>query len=145
MRLILAAALLSTAAIPALAQDQDGYSRDQAQKAARALQNPIVQEGLASVLGNLTGIVLDTRIGPLARYADPEDDIRPNDTLGSLQRRRDPGFEARMHRDTRRAIGAAGAATEDALAMGAALEDTTARLRAALAPLARALDSYGDN
>ena len=138
MRILLTAALLSaTLAAPAMAQ-----SRDQAEKTVRALQNPMVQEGLASVLTNLAGIVLDTDIGPLARY---DETVRPDDTLRAYQRRNDPGFEARLHNGTKRAVATAGTTAGDALAMGAAIDDTTARLRAALEPLARALDSHSDN
>ena len=136
MRLIVTAALLSTAvAVPAMAQ-----SRDQAQKAAKALQNPMVQEGLAGMVDQLAGIILDTRIGPLARYADPEEDIRTGDTLRDRQRRRDPGFEARLHKGARQAVGTVGVLAEDSLAMAASIEDSAARLRAALAPLRRALE-----
>ncbi|RYE01534.1 MAG: hypothetical protein EOP61_10980 [Sphingomonadales bacterium] len=140
MRTILAGLLLSTAlAAPALAQSRD---QAQAQAVAKALQNPMVQEGIAGMVGELAGIVLDTRVGALARYTDPEEGIRAGDTLRDLQRRRDPGFETRLHDNTRRAIGTAGAAAEDALAMGASVEETAARLRAALEPLRRALESY---
>jgi hypothetical protein len=136
MRTILAGLLLSTAlATPSLAQ-----SRDQSQAAAKTLQNPVVQESLAGMVDQLAGIILDTRVGPLARYADPEEDIRAGDTLRDLQRRRDPGFDKRLHNGVRDAVGTAGLLAEDSLAMAASIEDSAARLRAALAPLRRALE-----
>lgn len=140
MRLVSTAALLcAVSAAPALAQ-----SRDQAEAATRALQNPVVQEGLAGVVSQIAGIVLDTKVGPLAHYADPEDDIRATDTLRDIERRRDPGFEQRLHDDSRRAVAVTGVAAQDALAMSASLEDTAARLRAALAPLRQAIAGYDD-
>jgi hypothetical protein len=141
MRIIPAAALFCAVATPALAQSHD-TSRAKAQAVVRALQNPMVQEGLAGMVDNLAGIVLDTRVGPLARYADPE--VRADDTLRDIQRRRDPGFDKRLHADTRRAVAAAAVLADDALATGAAIEQSTARLRAALAPLRDALQAAGD-
>ena len=138
MRLVLAAAMLSAVAAPAMAQ-----SDDRAEAAARALKNPMVQEGVAAMVSQLAGIVLDTRVGPIARYADP--DARPDDTLRDLQRRRDPGFEKRLHDDTRRAVATAGVAADDALAMSASLQQTADRLRAALAPLRKALEAQNSD
>lgn len=139
MRLAATAAILCVAAAPAMAQ-----SRGQAEAATRALQNPMVQEGLAGVVSQIAGIVLDTKVGPLAHYAGPEDDVRAGDTLRDIERRRDPGFEQRLHADTRHAVAATAAAAQDALAMSASLEDTAARLRAALAPLRQAIAGYDD-
>ena len=91
----------------------------------------------------LAGIVLDTKVGPLARYSDG--DIRPSDTLRDIERRRDPHFEAKLHDQTRRAVGTVGAVASDTLAMTGELARTADRLRDALAPLAGALQSYDDN
>ncbi|RYY33582.1 MAG: hypothetical protein EOP59_17440, partial [Sphingomonadales bacterium] len=93
MRLFLAAAAFSALALPAAAQTQSE------RKVVDALNNPLVQEGVATVIDSLAGIVLDTRVGMLSRYSDGE--IRPDDTLRSAQARRDPGFEARMRAQTR--------------------------------------------
>ena len=136
MRLAFVTACLCVAATPAMAQ-----SRDQSAAVAQALKNPIVQEVVAATMSNLAGIVLDTRVGPLARYADPEDDIRPNDTLRDIERRRDPGFEKRLHDDTRRAVAGAGVIADDVLTMSASLQDTANRLRTALEPLRRAAEA----
>jgi hypothetical protein len=137
MRLISAAALLCTLAPPAMAQ-----SRDQGAAVAEALKNPMVQEMVAATVSNLAGIVLDTRVGPLAHYADP--DVRPNDTLRDIERRRDPAFEKRLHDDTRHAVARAGAVADDAMAMSRSLQETSARLRAALAPLRKMAESQRD-
>jgi hypothetical protein len=139
MRLVAAAALLCAIALPAAAQ-----SHAEAE-AVRRLNDPMVQEGVAMAMSALAGIVLDTRVGPLARYADPEADIRPSDTLRDVERRRDPHFEAKLHDRTRRAVGTMGAMTGDALAMSGELARTADRLRAALAPLQGAIEAYSDD
>lgn len=135
MRLISIAILLSAVAVPAAAQSRDA-------DAVRKLNDPVVQEGLAAAVSALAGIVLDTRVGPLARY---NDDIRPTDTLRDVQRRRDPAFEARLHDDARRAVAVAGRTASDGVAMSAELKRTADRLRAALAPLADVARAYADD
>lgn len=135
MRLIPAALALCVIAAPAAAQSRAEVD------AARRLNDPVVQEGIAGAVSALAGIVLDTRVGPLARYTDPRDDIRPNDTLRDIERRRDPHFEARLHDDTRRAVAGAGMVAGDALAMSSELARTAGRLQAAIAPLSGLLAS----
>lgn len=139
MRLVPVAAILCAVAVPAAAQ-----SRAEAD-AVRRLNDPMVQEGIAMAMSALAGIVLDTKVGPLARYADPEADIRPADTLRDVERRRDPHFEAKLHDRTRRAVGTVGAVSSDALAMSGELARTADRLRAALAPLASMAEAYSDD
>lgn len=139
MRLVSAAALLCAIALPAAAQSQREAD------AVRALNDPMVQEGIAMAMAGLAGIVLDTKVGPLARYADPDADIRPTDTLRDLERRKDPHFEAKLHDRTRRAVAMTGAVAGDALAMSGELARTADRLRDALAPLAGALEGYSDD
>jgi hypothetical protein len=95
-------------------------------------------------MSGLAAIVLDTRVGPLAQFADPDSDIRPSDTLRDVERRRDPQFEAKLHDQTRRAVATAGLAANDALAMSGELARTADRLRSALAPLASMVEDYGD-
>ncbi|WP_394652583.1 hypothetical protein [uncultured Sphingomonas sp.] len=135
MRLMSAALALSVVAVPAAAQSRTEID------AARALQDPVAQEGIAAAVSALAGIVLDTRVGPLARYTDPRSDIRPNDTLRDIERRRDPHFEARLHDDTRRAVAGAGMVAGDAVAMSGELARTASRLQAAIAPLSGLLAS----
>lgn len=138
MRLVLTAALLCAAATPALAQQsQPPSTRDKAEAFAKALDNPMVQEAAAAMLSNLAGIVLDTRVGPAAQYVDPT--VGEQDTLRDIQRRNDPDFEKHFHDGARRAVAAAGKLTQDGLAMQDSMEQTAARLRAALAPLRSAL------
>ncbi len=131
MRLIPAALALSVIAAPATAQSRT-------HDAARRLNDPVVQEGVAAAVSALAGIVLDTRVGPLAHYADG---IRPGDTLRDVTRREDPAFEARLHDTARRATAAAGLAATDAIAMSGEVARTADRLRAAIAPLAGLLGS----
>ena len=143
MHLVLTAALFCAVAMPALAQQsqpaptRDASTRDKAEALARALNNPMVQEGAAAMLTNLAGIVLDTRVGSIARYADPR--IGEQDTLRDIQRRNDPDFEKHFHQDARAAVAVAGKLTDGALQMQESLDQTAARLRAALAPLRAAL------
>jgi len=138
MRLVPIAAALCVIALPAAAQSQ----RDA--DTVRRLNDPMVQEGVAMVMSGLAAIVLDTRVGPLAQFADPDSDIRSTDTLRDVERRRDPQFEAKLHDQTRRAVATAGLAANDALAMSGELARTADRLRSALAPLASMAEDYGD-
>lgn len=130
MRKVLAAAIVSISiAAPAMARD---VAPPPAAELADRLADPMVQEGVAGAVAALAGIVLDTRVGPLARYTGG--DIRPGDTLRDVKRRDDPHFEARLHDNTRRAVRTAGVVAGDATAMVGELSVTAARLRAALAP-----------
>ncbi|MHA6721879.1 hypothetical protein [Sphingomonas sp. RS2018] len=125
-------------AAPAAAQDRPPVA-----DVARALNDPVMQEGAAAALAALAGIVLDTRVGPLAQWVDPS--VRPNATLRDLKRRDDPDFERRLRADTRRGVAVAGAAAGDAAVMAGEVARTTDRLRAAIAPLAGMLASAADD
>ena len=132
MRLAIVALLaLPFTAAPATAQ-VPGARLDPAQAAA-ALQNPLVQDGIAAAVAQLAGIVLDTRIGPLAALSDP--DARPEDTLRDVERRRDPDYEAHLRERTRGAVATAGAVAGGVAVQSAELKRTADRLHAALAPL----------
>ena len=131
MRLLPTALALSVIAVPAAAQSRAGDT-------ARRLNDPVMQEGVAAAVSALAGIVLDTRVGPLAHYTDG---VRPNDTLRDVKRREDPTFEARLHDNARRVTAVAGMAATDALAMSGEVARTANRLRAAIAPLAGLLAS----
>ena len=139
MRIVFTAALLCVIALPAAAQSR----RDA--EALRRLNDPAVAEGVAMAMSALAGIVLDTRVGALAPYADRDSDIRPSDTLRDVERRRDPAFEAKLHDRTRRAVGAVGAVAGDALTLSGEVARTADRLRGALAPLAGAIEAYSDD
>lgn len=123
----------SLIAAPALAAPP----RVDAEKAARALQDPMAREVAAGVVDQLIGIVLDTRVGPAAALTDPT--ARPTDTLRDLARRDDPDFDRRLHRDTRRAVGTAAAVAGAGVTQAAELKRTAVRLQAALGPLIAAL------
>ena len=133
MRPYTAAVLLSAlVAAPVAARDTAPvHPRITADQAAAALQNPLVQDGLARAVTQLVGIVLDTRVGPLAALSDPADDVRPADTLRDLKHRDDPRFEEHLHDRTRHALAAAGGVAGEA----AELDRTARRLEAVLAPL----------
>lgn len=138
MRLVPAALLLSAIAVPAAAQSQ-------AEEAARRLDDPIAQEAITMAVSSIAAIVLDTRVGQLARVLGPDSDIRPSDTLRDVERRKDPDFEAKLQQGTRRAVATAGAAAVGAAAMSGELQRTADRLKAAMAPLAGVLASQADD
>jgi len=123
-------------ATPALAQERE------ARVAADTLNNPATQDALTAAVASIAGSVLDTRVGSLAPYVDGG--IRPGDTLRDVKRRDDPGFERRLRQDTRRAVGTAGMVAGDVANASGALAETTARLSAALAPLAGVIQARRD-
>jgi len=141
MRKFLALPLVLVAT-PALAQDRHpAPSTDQRVAAVGdALSNPGVQESAATLVSALADAMLDTHVGPVARYTDPRDSVRPGDTLRDVVTRDDPGFERRLHDDTRGVVAQAGQVTHDAATMTAELNATAARLRRVLDAAARAAD-----
>jgi hypothetical protein len=128
--------LAATIATPALARDRYDAPppRDDVRATARALSDPRVQAGVAVLLDQLTTAVLDTRVGPIADLA-PNSDIRPNDTLGDVQRRRDPAFRNKLRMGTIGAVAVAGRAAGDAAAMSDSIDATAARIE-------RIIDAY---
>ena len=130
--LFLAAATLAT---PALAHDRYApRPRDDVRDAARVLSDPRAQAGVAALVDSLTDAVMETRVGPVADLA-PDSDIRRNDTLADIERRRDPDYRARLRRDTIGAVAVVGRAAGDAAVMGDELDRTVARLE-------RVIDTY---
>lgn len=129
--MLIAPLLLAT---PAMAQERDPAA------IARALQNPAMQDGAAAALGQIADILLDTRVGALAALGDS--DVRADDTLRDIKRREDPGFEARLERETRRTLRQAGTVAGGVAVGAAELQRTADRLRAALAPFLAARDEY---
>ena len=135
MRKIALVLLATTMATPALARDR--YTpppRDDLRDAARVLSDPRAQIAAATLVDQLASAVLDTRVGPLADLA-PDSDIRPNDTLADIQRRRDPYYRAKLRAGTVGAMAVAGRAAGDAAAMSSELDATVARLE-------RVIDAY---
>jgi len=92
---------------------------------ARMLDSPIVQEGVANRVSDAVAAILDTRVGAVERAVNPFSDARRDDTLRDHIERDDPNFEARVHRDTRRATRAAGVMAGEFAAM---LPELRARL-----------------
>lgn len=137
-----ALALLFAAAPVVAAPPRD--TRPSAEQAVKALQEPMAQDMAAGVIDQLVGIVLDTRVGPVAALTSPRDGVRPTDTLRDLKHRDDPQFERHLHDDTRRAVGTAAAVAGGAMAETAELKRTAARLQAALGPLMAALSAPQD-
>ena len=125
--LLLPAFLLAS---PAFAQDAPPPPHPvDLHAAAKALSNPVVQAGIVGVVSALSDIVMDTKIGPLA---DVSSKVKPDDTLGSVAERRDPGVRARIVRNTQGAVAVAGRAAGDASAMSDNLAVTVDKLRRAL-------------
>jgi hypothetical protein len=144
MRPALIALPLLLAASPALADDRRPapHAAPSPEAIAGALNSPLVQEGVAAMIGNVVDAVLATRVGPLAELAGPDTDIRPNDTLADIEARRDPDYRAKLHDSTRRGVATLGRTAKGAVAMSRELAATGARVQAALAPLMGALDTY---
>lgn len=109
------------------------------------LSNPTMQAGIAGVVTAFADAVLDTHVGPLARYVDPRDNIRAQDTLGDLVRRDDPGFDQRLRQRTRGALAVAGQGARDGAAISNELGKTVARLRGLLNATAAVLDQQPDD
>lgn len=130
MRKISLFLLATTMATPAMAHGREapGPTRHDLREAARTLNDPRVQAGIAGLVDQLTAAVLDTRVGPLADLA-PHADIRPNDTLADIQRRRDPAYRAKLRAGTLGAVAVAGRAAGDAAAMTDEVDAAIVRLR----------------
>jgi hypothetical protein len=126
------------AAAPAAAQ-QAAIPRLSPAAAAALLADPATQRTAALALAGLAGIVLDTRLGPLAALVDPADRARPSDTLHDVARRRDPDFDRHLYEHGQAAVADAGAVAAEA----AELKRTADRLHAALAPLLAAAAPRG--
>jgi hypothetical protein len=127
--------VLAFAATPALAQDRDSspapMPRMDARAAAKALNNPMVQNGVAGLIDALTDAVMETRVGPMATLA-PNSDIRPDDTLDRMAARRNPDYRNEIHRNAKQTIAAAGRTATAAVAMSDELAATAARVRRVL-------------
>jgi hypothetical protein len=134
MRSSLIAITLLSVATPAWAEAREPGRTDTG-AIASVLGDPAAQDALAETVDRLAGIVLDTRVGPLAVLTDSRDDIRPDDTLRDVREREDPDFERRLQRRTRRAISAAGTAAGVAATQMAELRRTAERLQQVLGPL----------
>ena len=131
MPLLLAALLAAAPAAADAPAAAPARARPSIDAAAAMLADPATQRTAALALAGLVGVVLDTRLGPLASLADPADRARPDDTLHDLARRRDPAFDRHLYERSRAAVATAGAVA----AQSAELKRTADRLRAALAPL----------
>lgn len=110
---------------------------------ASVLDNPAAQDALVRTVDRLVGIVLDTRVGPLAALMNNDDDIEPDDTLRDVKEREDPDFERRLHRSTRRAVASASTAAGTAVTQIAELRRTAERVDDVLgAVLGRTSEDY---
>ena len=146
MRKLFLVPLALVTATPAMAKDRAPVtppavsSRDLAEL-GDTLSNPVVQDTVAAVVDRFAAALLDTRVGPMARYTDPRDHVRADDTLGSVIAKRDPAYADKLHEQTRQLVKGAGQAAGDAAAMSSELARTTARLRALLDQTRGALDA----
>ncbi len=106
--------------------------------AARLLANPAAQDLIAQQIARLAGIILDTKVGALAPLADPRDGVRPDDTLHSIEQRRDPDLDRHLYERSHKVVASAGGIAGGAVAEAAELRRTTDSLRAALTPVVEA-------
>jgi len=123
--------VLALMATPALAQDRDApppAPRMDAHAAANALNNPMVQNGVAGLIDALTDAVMQTRVGPMATLA-PNSTIHPDDTLDSMAARRNPDYRNEIHRNAKQTVAAAGRTATAAVAMSDELRATAERIR----------------
>jgi len=141
---IVPAIVLAAVLVPAAAAARPPEA-DRAAQAAAALQNPLVQDGVARTLTQLADIVLDMRVGPLAALAAPEAGLRPDETLRNVQQRTDPDFDRHLRESTRAGVATMGAVAGGVAAQSAEIGRTVARLDSALAPLIAALGSATDD
>lgn len=132
----LGAVAAACVATPALARERAPQPAPDLAQIADSLSNPVVQDTVAAVVDQFAAVLLDTRVGPLARYAAPGERIRPDDTLASVLARRDPQYAQKLHEQTHDLVRGAGQAAGDAAAMRAELKRTSERLRRMLDTLA---------
>jgi hypothetical protein len=114
---------------PAFAQDRAPQPPAvDAQQLGSALSMPLVQEGLAATVDEFADALLQTHVGPLAHYADPRANVRPDNTLGDLAARSNPNYRRDLHESARGAIAATGRAMQDVASMSAELKRTSDRI-----------------
>lgn len=132
---------LTMVATPAMAHERAAVSSHELAGLGDTLSNPVVQDTVAAVVDQFAAALLDTHVGPLARYTDPQDRVRPEDTLGQVIERRDPAFADKLHEQTRQAVRGAGRAASDAATLSVELERTGKQLRLLLDQTHAALDA----
>ncbi len=126
MRKILLVPILSLIAAPALAHDRNAPPPD-TRDAARALGDQRVQNSIIALADALTDAVLATRVDPIGA-AVPDSNIRPGDTLGSVESRNDPAFRSDLRRNTAQAVKTVGRTAGAAAAMSDEIDRTTDRI-----------------
>lgn len=126
MRFLIAATAAALIAVPAAAQDRDVPPEVDL---ADRLNSPVVQYGVPAAMSALIAALMDTRVGGFAQFTDPDEDIRPNDTLRDLASRDDPYFEERLHADARRSTEMMGRMAGGFAAMMPELRATADRMR----------------
>jgi hypothetical protein len=127
---------VATIATPALARDHDAPPpppRDDLRAMSRILADPRAQAGVAGMVDALADAVMQTHVGPLAALSD-DPSVRPGDTLGDIQRRRDPAYRQRLRAETAGAMAMLGQVTGDAAAMSDELRATVARVQRVIEP-----------
>lgn len=141
MRWTMALVGLTMAVTPAMAHERATVSSRDLAGLGDTLSNPVVQDTIAAVVDQFAAALLDTHVGPLARYADPRDRVRAEDTLGQVIERRDPAFADKLHEQTRQAVRGAGRAASDAATMSTEVDRTSDRLRKLIDQTKQALDA----
>lgn len=140
MRWTVALVGLTMVATPAMAHEREGVSPRELAALGDTLSNPAVQDTVAAVVDQFAAALLDTHVGPLARYTDPRDRVRAQDTLGRVIERRDPAFVDELHEQTRQVVRGAGRAASDAATVSTELNRASERLLTLVDQTKRALD-----
>lgn len=135
MRFLIAATAAALIAAPAVAQE-----RAPEVELADRLNSPAVQYSVPAAMTALLGALMDTRVGGFAQFTDPEEDIRPNDTLGDLVERDDPEFRQRAYTDARRSTEMMGRMAGSFAAMMPELRASADRMRGELDRIERDYD-----
>ncbi len=131
MRILLAVPMLALA-LPAAARDRAPPPPDKTQRVLTMMADPRVQGAAVAVLDRLSGVLLDTRVGPLAVMTDPNANVRPNDTVRDVLRRDDPQFDAKLHDRTKGTVSMVGSAAGAAGSFSSEIDRTVTRLRGVL-------------
>lgn len=126
---VIAALALALLPTPVLAHERTTPRGPDMAQLADQLSNPVVQDTVAAVVDQVAATLLTTQVGPLARYADPRDHVRADDTLGQVIARRDPDYAQKLHEQTHDMVRGVGQAAGDAAAMSAELKRTADKLR----------------
>jgi hypothetical protein len=135
MRFLIVATAAALIAAPVAAQERAPEA-----DLAERLNSPVVQYGVPAAIATMLSALMETRVGGFAQFTNPEEDIRPNDTLGDLIERDDPEFRQRAYADARRSTEMVGRMAGSFAAMMPELRASAERMRGELDRIERDYD-----